>query len=153
EAAPKLTIKEEDALNIFEKQCGRNWFTLKKMFKEGSVSKEVMQNAWAYRQKIVDEYMQKLEREYGLKKGAGWNAVGSVTLESDIDVSILDHYWTEADGKRTIAKTDAEIVKEFNDWFLKKFKAQPGIMFDVNLYASAPPRQKLAEGDDASPVQ
>lgn len=134
---------------------GKNWFTLKKLFKAGQVSQKQMEQVWAYRQKIVDDYLaDPIGAKYKLKKVTGWLAAGSVTLESDIDVSILDHHWEgDKSGEGKILKTDNEIVKEFNDWFMGKFNAQPGIMFDVNLYASAPPRKPLQKIADQTPVK
>jgi len=137
------------------KEIGKNWFTLKKLFKAGQVSQKQMEQVWAYRQKIVDDYLaDPIGAKYKLKKVTGWLAAGSVTLESDIDVSILDHHWSGAkSGEGEILKTDDAIVKEFNDWFVAKFNAQPGIMFDVNLYASAKPRKPLENIANQTPVK
>jgi hypothetical protein len=136
---------------------GKNWFTLKKLFKEGhkEVTEERMKQAWALRQKMVDDYMaDPIRAKYHLPNVTGYLAAGSVTLESDIDVTILDHHWSGGEsGKGEILKTDAQIVKEFNDWFMGKYKAQPGVMFDVNLYASAKPRKPLAKLSDQTPVK
>ncbi|KQP43159.1 hypothetical protein [Pseudorhodoferax sp. Leaf274] len=154
--APELVDGQGTLDFLNSERVGKNWFTLKKLFKAGEVDEAQMKQAWALRQKIVDDYMANPVTEtYKLVKGKTWMAPGSTNLESDIDVTILDHHWSggKDDEQRKILKTDAAIVKEFNDWFLAKYGAQPGIMFDVNLYASAKPRRPLPPVDKQSPVE
>ena len=69
-------------------------------------------------------------------KGTGWVAVGSTNLESDYDLSVMQH------GK--IAE-DHEVVDWFNSEFKRTFGTQPGIMFDTNLYASAPAKARMSD--------
>jgi hypothetical protein len=124
---------------IYEKYS-KNWFVIKKKYQEGVITEEVMTRLWAYRQKVVFDYMKGLKK-FGYEKKNGWDAVGSTNLESDIDISINKHYIKE--GEKTISKYDFEFVKDFNDHFFKTYNAQPGIMFDTNLYASAKPIRNL----------
>lgn len=146
--APPLPTEEEegDILTIY-KNNNKNWFDIKKKFQDGTISDAVMKRLWAFRQKVVFNYMATLKTKYGFEKKNGWDAVGSTNLESDIDISVTQHYVPP--GEKKIAKYDYQIVKEFNDFFFAKFGAQPGVMFDTNLYASAKPMRNLDDRPDS----
>lgn len=141
---PKPTITPEqydNALKIYTDN-DKNWFNIKHKYQEGVIDEATMKQAWAYRDQVVfGEYMPEHVdgrfENYGKKNG--WDAAGSTNLESDIDITIFKHGIDKKTGKKVY---DYQIVKEFNDYFMKRFGAQPGIMFDTNLYASAAPDVK-----------
>lgn len=148
DAPPEPNEEEETTILKVYKENNNNWFDIKKKFQEGAISEAVMKRLWAFRQKVVFNYMAKLKGLYGFERKNGWDAVGSTNLESDIDISINKHYIPE--GEKKIAKYDYQIVKDFNDFFFAKFGAQPGIMFDTNLYASAKPMRDLEDRPDSA---
>lgn len=147
DAPPEPNEEEETNILKVYRDNDNNWFEIKKKFQEGAISEAVMKRLWAFRQKVVFNYMAKLKGLYGFERKNGWDAVGSTNLESDIDISINKHYVPE--GKQEIEKYDYQIVKDFNDYFFAKFGAQPGIMFDTNLYASAKPMRNLEDRPDS----
>lgn len=147
---PELKYSDSICLKLYD-LCGRNWFELKKQYRTATFLEkvkdqlgakptdgdEVMWQLWAYRKKIVDGLITDATKKFKLAgKGKGWVAVGSTNLESDYDLSVMQHGETGDDW---------EIVDWFNKEFQKKFGTQPGIMFDTNLYASAPPRAKMSD--------
>ena len=147
---PKLQYNKDVCLKLYD-LCGRNWFELKKQYKNPSFldkvkeklgsrpkdGEEVMWQLWAYRKAIVDGLIGEACSKFGLaEKGKGWVAVGSTNLESDYDLSVMEH------GEKA---DDWEIVDWFNKQFQQRFGTQPGIMFDTNLYATAPTRAKLSD--------
>ena len=148
---PTLTLADNDCLKIYS-LYGRDWFELKKNYKSGDflakVEKEfggrpgadgteVMWQLWAYRKKVVDNLVKEAATKFGVRgEGKGWTAVGSTNLESDYDLTIMEH----GEGGE-----DWKVVAWFNAEFQKRFGTQPGIMFDTNLYASAKPRVRLSD--------
>lgn len=145
-----LTYSEQVCKDIY-KLYNNNWFDLKKAYKTPEFLEkikekfeqaptngtDVMWQLWAFRKKTVDGKMRALEKKYELEgEGTGWVAVGSVNLESDYDISVMKH------GKKA---DDHVIVKDFNQQFQSEFGTQPGMLFDTNLYASAPPKHSLPE--------
>ncbi|MEO9777784.1 MAG: hypothetical protein ABJH07_27410 [Sedimentitalea sp.] len=147
---PEIRYNDEVCRKIFE-TYHNNWFELKKVYKTTefleTISKifgeketdgtNAMWQLWMFRKRTVDGLMRKLEKKYELKgEGTGWVAVGSTNLESDYDISVMQH-GDKAD--------DHVIVKDFNATFQSDFKTQPGMLFDTNLYASAPARHSLPE--------
>lgn len=117
--------------------CGNNWVTAKQVY--GTTPGE-MQKLSDHRKEIVDGWLVPELRKYMVERGTGWESVGSTDPTSDYDISIKMH---GNDGNATVF--DYEMVTKFNAWFRDKFKAEPGTMFDTNLYASAP---KTVTGDD-----
>lgn len=147
---PELKYSDTVCLKIYD-LCGRNWFELKKKYKTAAFldevtrhldarpkdGAEVMWQLWAYRKKIVDDLIEKATKKFDVPgKGEGWVAVGSTNLESDYDLSVMQH------GKKA---EDWEVVDWFNKQFQSMFGTQPGIMFDTNLYASAPPIARMSD--------
>jgi hypothetical protein len=132
--APVLRIPEQECRKRFQ-ECGNNWFALKKKYKS---EPNIMWQLWAFRKRVVDETVAKLQTRYGFE----WDAVGSTNLESDYDISVKTHGRDPATGE-TIC--DFEIVKTFNDTIMADFGVQPGTLFDTNLYASAPPGQPFTD--------
>ncbi len=149
---PALTYSDKVCLAIYD-MARRDWFKLKKMYKsKGFVDEvakkldarpkdgdEVMWQLWAFRKKVVDGLIEEATKKFDLApKGKGWVAVGSTNLESDYDLSVMQH----GDAK---GADDFVIVDWFNKQFQARYGTQPGIMFDTNLYASAPPRARMSD--------
>lgn len=147
---PKLRYNDDVCRKIFA-EYHNNWFELKKVYKTQDFLDRVseifkstetdgtnaMWQLWMFRKRTVDGLMRKLEKKHDLDgEKTGWVAVGSTNLESDYDISVMKH-----GGKAD----DHEIVKDFNATFQSDFKTQPGMLFDTNLYASAPARHAIAE--------
>ena len=150
DAEPPLTYSDSVCLKIYD-MCGRNWFELKKRYKMADFpdkvaallgkrpasGEEVMWELWAYRKKIVDNLINAATEKFDVPgKGTGWVAVGSTNLESDYDLSVMQH------GPKF---EDHHVVDWFNSEFKRTFGTQPGIMFDTNLYASAPAKARMSD--------
>ncbi len=151
---PKLIYSNAVCEKIYS-LYGNNWFELKKAYntpefikkvaeandgKAPKDGKEAMWQLWAYRKETVDNLITKATKEFGVEgKGKGWVAVGSTNLESDYDLSVMMH---GTKGK------DFQVVDYFNKEFKAKYKTQPGIMFDTNLYATAPPEARMSDNPE-----
>jgi hypothetical protein len=138
QAALALDVEGGDWKKDLTTKFGHDWNKVRAEFKnklktDATKAKEWMTGWWWFRKYTTESLMKKLVGKYNFK----WLTAGSPNLESDIDISVQSH------GKKPGTEDpfrDWEIVEEFNQEMAKQFGGkQPGIVFDVNLYAEAPP--------------
>jgi hypothetical protein len=100
--------------------------------------KKFMARMWWFRRAHVDGLMTKLQQTYDFI----WGSVGSDNPESDYDLTVRTH------PKKPTAdmKWDYQIVAYVNKELTKDYGGgPPGIVFDTNLYAEAPPKEMSKE--------
>ncbi len=119
-----LTAEEQaEALQILKRNKSR-W---PKMLKDKDLSLAQQHQVIAYRKAVVDDMLDEIKTAVEARTGQKIDrlAFGSNNLTSDYDLSI------KVTGGRGGA---AEVVREFNRQFRKRFGAEPGLVFDTNVY-------------------
>lgn len=84
------------------------------------IDMDILKKYWSFRKNVVDHILNTVIKNIKCNK-CTYHSVGSTTFTSDYDVSVF-------------GPNKEDVVKMFNELFVKIFGAESGEVFDSNIY-------------------